>query len=191
MVRPVISHNVAWGTSLAWGVKGYETILRLMLFNMAGSCLSGRLPACLSVCLCLILHLFLNLVLHTWSAACLWKLYPAWCDCFLVSGLPVMPDSLYEPSPWTNRPSCFTSHFVCVLGTFYSFLIVCECAPGHVLWFCKKKVLEKCFCVVSRHLRFISVRYPLRIKCCLHGAHGCTLIQMSLDVGQLISSGCR
>lgn len=51
---PVITHNAAWGTSLAWGVKGYETMLRLMLFNMVSSCLSAHLP----VCLCLIWHLF-------------------------------------------------------------------------------------------------------------------------------------
>lgn len=32
------------------GVKGYEKIVWLMLFNMVGNCLSGRLPA-LPVCM--------------------------------------------------------------------------------------------------------------------------------------------
>lgn len=35
------------------GLKGYETILWLMLFNTAGSGLSGRLPGWMFVCLLL------------------------------------------------------------------------------------------------------------------------------------------
>lgn len=114
VVRPVITHNAGWGTSLAWGPEGYETILLLILFKMAASCLSGHLPVCLSVCV---------------SHLC--KIWCSRADVQLVYGNSILPyliasssrppshDSLYEPSPLT--PTVF--HAPC-----YSFwFCVCVC----------------------------------------------------------------
>lgn len=122
VVRPVITHNAGWGTSLAWGPEGYETILLLILFKMAASCLSGHLPVCLSVCV---------------SHLC--KIWCSRADVQLVYGNSILPyliasssrppshDSLYEPSPLT--PTVF--HAPC-----YSFwFCVCVCVLGNLHWF--------------------------------------------------------
>lgn len=72
------------------------------------------------------------------------------------------------PRGQTGLHASFNALCVCVhWGTFYSFLIVCECAAGHV--FCKYRFWKNSFWVVSGHSRLISViLYPLSFS------SGCT-----------------